>query len=149
MSEDAQIAYASIVELFLLIDDGDRRLLAEFGLTVPRYFALQHIDKHPGLSPVQLSGLMLCDKSNITRLLKGLEKDGLVKRVPHEDDGRSFRLFLSDRGQKLSAAAAKTHQDFNEKRFGFLNKIPWPVLETLQLLRARLAEQLQTAQLPD
>lgn len=41
---------------------------------------------------------MFCDKSNITRLVRALEDEGIVCRRPHESDGRALRLYLTDQG---------------------------------------------------
>jgi DNA-binding MarR family transcriptional regulator len=59
---------------------------------------------------------MFCDKSNITRLIKGLESDGLVVRRPHETDGRSLRLHLTPEGEKLSEKVRQAHNNYNAER---------------------------------
>ena len=100
--------YDLIKESFLLLDFGDRLFLGKFALTVPRYYALTHIAKEPGLSPSLLSRYMFCDKSNITRLVQGLQADGLIERRPHENDGRAQRLFLTADGAKLHACLLYT-----------------------------------------
>lgn len=112
--------YDLIKESFLLLDFGDRLFLERFNLTVPRYYALMHISNEPGLSPSNLSQCMFCDKSNITRLIQGLENDGLVERRPHEHDGRSHRLFLTQVGESLQREASEAHQHFVSERLRIL-----------------------------
>ena len=108
--------YDLIKESFLLLDFGDRLLLERFSLTVPRYYALTHIANEPGLLPSLLSRRMFCDKSNITRLIQGLATDGLIDRRPHETDGRSQRLYLTDAGTELHRKAAAAHQQYVKVR---------------------------------
>ena len=108
--------YDLIKESFLLLDFGDRLFLEKFALTVPRYYALTHVAKEPGLSPSLLSRYMFCDKSNITRLIQGLANDGLIDRRPHETDGRSQRLYLTDAGTELHRKAAAAHQQYVKVR---------------------------------
>jgi DNA-binding MarR family transcriptional regulator len=112
-----QKLYGLINEIYLILDDGDRRLLNEFNLSSTRFYTLVHIGERPGISSSQLSQLLICDKSNATRIIKGLEAEGLVVRRPHESDGRSLRLFLSEAGQKLRDEAIKAHQHNNRMRF--------------------------------
>ena len=114
---DRQEIYNLLNEIYLILDDGDRRLFSQFDLTPPRYYALVHIGNQPGISLSKLSNLMLCDKSNATRIIKGLEGEGLVYRLPHETDGRTIRLFLSKKGQEVRQKAASAHTSYNEKRF--------------------------------
>jgi DNA-binding MarR family transcriptional regulator len=113
---DAQALYSLLKEIFLILDDGDRQLLGQFELTPSRYYALIHLGNKPGLSLSELSDLMLCDKSNATRIVRGLENDGLAIRRPHETDRRAIRLFLSDDGKALRRRALTAHERYNEGR---------------------------------
>jgi DNA-binding MarR family transcriptional regulator len=101
-----------------LLDDGDQQLFGRYGLTGSRYYVLFHLGEVPGLSVSQLSTLMFCDKSNITRLVRAMEGEGLVSRHPHETDGRALRLYLTDQGDTLRACALRAHRQLNDARFG-------------------------------
>ena len=114
---DTTRIYNLLKEVFFLIDDGDRQLFGEYNLSVPRFYILWHLGSEPGTSSRRLSELMICDKSNITRLTKGLEADGLVIRQRHESDGRTLRLYLTEEGKSIRERALKAHNDYNEKRF--------------------------------
>lgn len=141
---EAAVTYDLIKEVFLLLDDGDRRLLGQFDLTVPRFYALMHLGNEPGLSPNQLSDLMFCDKSNVTRLIKGMEAEGLVVRKPHESDGRSVRLFLTDKGSSIGEQALDAHESYNIQRFGrgVLNQTDY-LQDLLNNLKQNLEKQLE------
>lgn len=143
---DAASTYELLKEIFLLLDDGDRRLLNEFNLTVPRFYALFHLGNEPGMSPNRLSELMFCDKSNITRLIKSMEAEDLVKRRRHESDGRSVRLFLTPQGGEIREQALEAHQTYNEQRFngGVLHETA-TLHESLHKLRLSLATELAEA----
>ena len=135
--------YNTLNEIFLLLDDGDRRFFGSYELSPPRYYALFHLYEQPGISFSELSNRMFCDKSNITRIIKGLESDGLVIRRPHETDGRQLRLFLSEEGQTLCKEAMIAHRVYTQKRFGDLedNKKN-NLLDGLQELKNSLRSQL-------
>lgn len=119
MAESVRL-YDLIKESFLLLDFGDRLLLERFGLTVSRYYVLAHVAHEPGLSPSSLSRYMFCDKSNITRLVHGLQSDGLIERRPHEQDGRAHRLFLTASGVALHTQASRAHRHYIEARLQVL-----------------------------
>jgi DNA-binding MarR family transcriptional regulator len=114
---DPQTIYSLINEIYLILDDGDRRLLNDFNLSSTRFYALVHIGERPGISLSDLSQRLICDKSNATRIIKGLEADGLVYRQPHETDGRTLRLFLTDKGLELRNKTISAHQRYNNLRF--------------------------------
>jgi DNA-binding MarR family transcriptional regulator len=114
---DATLIYNLLKEIFFLIDDGDRHLFNQYNLSVPRFYILWHLGNEPGISSRRLSELMICDKSNITRLSKGLEADGLVARQPHESDGRALRLYLTEEGETVREQALAAHLAYNAQRF--------------------------------
>ncbi len=120
---DKELLYNLIKETFILLDDGDRRFFRKFDLTVSRYYALYHIGETPGISFSQLSERMVCDKSNVTRIIKGLEASGFVARQPHETDGRTLRLYLTDEGTAVYHQVALAHQAYNESRLNCINEI--------------------------
>lgn len=122
MSERERI-YNLLKETFLLLDDGDRRFFNQFGLTVSRFYALFHLREQPGMSVKDLSLRMLCDKSNATRIIKGLEELGFVARQPHETDGRAWRIYLTESGDAICQEVAAAHKEFNNSRLDFLNQI--------------------------
>lgn len=113
---DASHIYNLLKEVFFLIDDGDRQLFGQYNLSVPRFYILWHLGNEPGISSRHLSELMICDKSNITRLSKGLEADGLVVRQPHESDGRALRLYLTEAGETVREQALAAHLAYNDQR---------------------------------
>ena len=56
---DPQAIYALLNEIYLILDDGDRRLLSRFQLSPARFYALIHLGNRPGMSLSELSDLML------------------------------------------------------------------------------------------
>ncbi len=137
---DKELLYNLIKETFLLLDDGDRQFFRRFDLTVSRYYALHHIGAIPGISFSQLSDRMVCDKSNVTRIIKGLEEAGYVTRQPHETDGRALRLYLTDQGTAMYHQVALAHKRYNQARLDCLHDIEH---ETLVEGLTRLNEHMR------
>ncbi len=93
--------YQTLKAIFLHIDNHEKALLGKFDLTVARFYTLMHIYNHPGINYMDLTDLMLCTKSNTTRVVRGLQLDGFVERRDHPNDGRSYQLYLTLRGEAL------------------------------------------------
>lgn len=147
MSE-REALYNLLKTTFILLDDGDRRLFGQFDLSPTRYYALLHISEKPGLSSSELSDRLLCDKSNVTRIVKGLENTGHIVRRPHETDGRTLRLHLTEKGKTVCEQISTAHQSYNEQRLSCINEISQgSLLENLSILNDSLQETLsQTIQ---
>jgi DNA-binding MarR family transcriptional regulator len=143
----AEQLYNLLKETFLLLDDGDRQFFTRFNLTAPRYYALFHLGQEPGISASQLSDRMLCDKSNASRIVQGLEADGYIERKPHETDGRTLRLFLTEAGTAVYQQVLSAHQAYNEARFGSLSqKEQEDLLSILTRLKRSLPEESNVPQ---
>jgi DNA-binding MarR family transcriptional regulator len=106
----AEVLYGTLVKLFLVVDNSDRCVLARHGLTLPRFHVLQHLHNEPDISFARLSALMLTDRANVSRIVRGMEADGLVSRRLNEQDRRSYLLQLTGRGADLYAQASATHR---------------------------------------
>jgi DNA-binding MarR family transcriptional regulator len=132
--------YNTLKETFLLLDDGDRHLLNEYNLSPSRFFAMVHISEKPGLSSSELSDRLLCDKSNVTRIVRGLEQQGFIERQAHETDGRTLRLYLTTKGLETCTHIQVELKHYNETR---LNNLSNPVQENLLTTLATLNKALQ------
>ena len=138
MEEQEQL-YNLLKQVFLLLDFGDRQLLARYDLTVPRYYTLYHLAETPGLTLSQLSERLFCDKSNITRIFRGLEEKRLVCRRSHESDGRSLRCYLTEEGTAVLPQVMQAHQKYNQNRLCCLNdRQQNNLLESLTILTQKL-----------
>jgi len=93
--------YQTLKSIFLHIDNREKALLGKFDLSVARFYTLMHIHNHPGINYIDLSDLMLCTKSNTTRVVSSMQADGYIERRDHPDDGRSYQLYLTDKGEGL------------------------------------------------
>lgn len=66
--------------------------------TPEQWFVLNKLRWQDGQSPVELSETLFADRPNITRILQGLERRGLVRRTPDPRDGRRQSVFLTPEG---------------------------------------------------
>lgn len=102
--------YQMIHDIYVLLDDGDRRVLQPFGLTMPQYRVLQCLGEEHGQRLTTLSERLLRAKSTITRIIDQLERDGLVIRMSDDDDRRAQRVVLTPEGAEVLSKAHDAHQ---------------------------------------
>ena len=149
----AEILYDTLINLFLVVNDSDRHVLARHGLTLPRFHVLQHLHREPDISFARLSTLMLTDRANVSRIVRGMEADGLVSRRLNESDRRSYLLQLTEKGADLYAQASAAHREDIALRFrdagdGAGRRPSSDLLTQLGVLRTQLEEHLEMLRQP-
>src|SRR5947207_11456422 len=90
-----------------------RRLSAHFdqhGLTPAQFNVLVQLQQTPGISQQGLTDRLFVTKGNIVGILNRMEQCGLVKRQPHPQDGRTYMLYLTERGAELAARLVPEHE---------------------------------------
>jgi MarR family transcriptional regulator, organic hydroperoxide resistance regulator len=86
----------------------------EQGVTVTMGFALLNISREKGTPATKIAPLLGMEPRSLTRLLKKLEEDGLISRMPDPEDKRSVRIFLTALGAEKRAIAQLQVIKFNE-----------------------------------
>ncbi|MDT8998314.1 MarR family transcriptional regulator [Paucibacter sp. APW11] len=88
-----------------------KRLSQDFATTLPRFDLLAQLERHPeGLAMRELSQRLMVTGGNITGITDQLESEGLVLRVPHPSDRRSFSVKLTPAGRRQFKKMAATHE---------------------------------------
>lgn len=74
------------------------------GLIAPHFGVLNHLTRvSDGRTPMEMARAFQVPKTTMTHTLKGLEQHGLVETRPNPDDGRSKRVWLTDKGRMVRA----------------------------------------------
>lgn len=101
-----------------LIDVLDSDMESETGLPVRWYDVLVHAEDAPdGMRMNELAERILYSKSGFTRVVDGMEKAGLVRRVRPADDRRSILVLLTDEGRETMERARVRHRRWIEQNF--------------------------------
>ena len=116
-----QDVYQMLKKTFLLLDDCDRHFFTNYGLSSRQFWALQHLDEHQGRSMVDLSRVLLTDKSNITAIVDRLERSSLARRTPASHDRRVFLITLTPEGARLRDVVCKAHEARISELIGVVN----------------------------
>ncbi|HVW68295.1 MAG TPA: MarR family winged helix-turn-helix transcriptional regulator [Steroidobacteraceae bacterium] len=72
-----------------------------FGLTIPQWRLIAVLGESGPLTQRAIGTRTVMDKVTVSRATQGLVKRRLVQRAPHDADGRSHRLVLSQAGARL------------------------------------------------
>lgn len=98
----------------------ERDLKDAGGLPLDWYDALLELDRAPEgrLSPGDLEANMLIAQYSLSRLLDRLERDGLVRRLPHPEDGRRQVVEITAKGRKRRAATWPLYAEAVERHAG-------------------------------
>ncbi|MFI6497913.1 MarR family winged helix-turn-helix transcriptional regulator [Nonomuraea typhae] len=97
-----------------------RALQREFRLhghqvTAEQWALLNRVWEQGGLSQVQLAELTFKDKTNVTRMIEVLERDGLIHRQQDEHDRRTYRIYATTEGAELRDQLVPLAEDLLER----------------------------------
>lgn len=87
---------------------------AKYGLSDGRFFILMmlrriHLDGAPPATPADLAEKAAVSRATITGLLDGLEKEGLIARLPRQDDRRMIDIRITEQGLTLLESTMPEH----------------------------------------
>ena len=98
---------------FLMTEEIARRFSASgYPLSAQDFGILFRLMKQGPMTQVEITQLLMRDKTTITRRIDGLVKKGLVERNPCPDDRRCFRVGLTDAGHQALAVMIPLVRDF-------------------------------------
>ena len=117
------------------------RLRRDFSTTLPRFDLMAQLERHPeGLTMRALSQRLMVTGGNVTGITDQLEAEGLVQRVPHPSDRRSFSVKLTPAGRRQFKRMAATHEAWVvELLAGWTPAQKTQVYELLAVLKKHLA----------
>lgn len=101
--------------------------------------ALFLIDNHPGIRPSVIAQVIMKDRSEVGRMLDGLEAAGLIARRTSTVDSRAWALFLTAEGERVAAEVrrrvrasraffADVPEEDYDRVIGLLRRIYWRVV---------------------
>jgi len=109
--------YRMLHNVYVLLDDNDRRTLRCFDLSLIQYQVLSMLHPFQGERLTTLSNRLLCAKSTITRVVDALEHANLVQRSTDSEDRRAQRVVLTAAGATLINKGRDAHDDVIQTRF--------------------------------
>lgn len=77
------------------------QFLEPTGLTITQFGLLAQLKRQDGITIGALAEKMIMDPTTLTRNLRPIEREGLVKLVPDPEDRRARQLHLTARGRAV------------------------------------------------
>lgn len=115
--------YHQFQKIYVLLDDGDRRVLRQADLTPSQYNLLRILkDKASvGHTITDIADSLLCTRGNATRMVRRLQAMGLVETSDDAADQRKLRVHLSPLGEQQLKTAVSAHNASLLRRFESLS----------------------------
>jgi len=95
--------------------------LAQFGVNVAVWRILAVLWEHGELSHRELSGLTSIEVSTLSRISKSVQQEGLIRRTRTQEDQRTVRVTLTERGRTLTQAIIPSALDMEAEIVGKLS----------------------------
>lgn len=145
MPDDTPATYFKVFNEIAIIEQLSRTLLEARlpdGLIAPHFTVLNHLIRlGDGRALIDMARAFQVPKTSMTHTIKGLQAHGLVEVRPNPDDGRSKRVWLTDKGRNLrDQAIADLSPDFERLATGFDVQRLQDMLPVLRDLRIFLDE---------
>ena len=98
------VAVTSIMRVHQILIARLNEVLEPFGLTFPRYEALMllFLSRRGSLPLGKIGERLQVHRTSVTNTVDGLEKLGLVRRVPHESDRRAVLAEIAPAGREIA-----------------------------------------------
>lgn len=109
------------------------------GATPSQYSALSLLGRHGPLRLGELARREQISKSSVTRLVAGLERGGLVRRIEDDTDARSASVELSTTGRELLSEMMRGSNDYLRDRLAALDEHDRATLADAVEILTRLA----------
>ncbi|AWI04211.1 MarR family winged helix-turn-helix transcriptional regulator [Clostridium drakei] len=88
--------------------------LVELDVTPVQYGILKCLWTEDCQTPKQIGEILSLDSSTITGILDRMESKELVKRVANQDDRRTLKIMLTERGSELQVPVEKIIEEVNK-----------------------------------
>ena len=112
-------------------------LLAEHGLHVGQEMVLAELWQDDGLRVGELAARLGVEPPTVTKMLRRLERCGLVERRQDPSDARSLRVYLTDEGRALEEPVLRCWEKVEEITLAGLNEAERRSFRNL-LIRVRM-----------
>jgi len=91
------------------------------GFTTSLGFVLLNLHVEIGTPATKIAPLMGMEARSLSRMLKSMEQQGLIRKEKDENDKRSVLIYLTDKGKEKREISRVKVRTFNEELYGLLS----------------------------
>lgn len=112
--------------------------------TFIRFHVMSTLFKNGGeMTPSEIAESVFREKNSITAVIKNLEAEGVVRRVPSTNDRRSVKVVITEKGWQTANRLSPIAQDISREVLACLDKDQIEVLiEIMRTIREDLLPRL-------
>ncbi len=88
--------------------------MSKYGLKGMHHTYILNICNNPGVTQEQLAEIIFVNKSNVTRQIANLEKEGYVTRSPDPKDGRKLLVHPTEKARDVYPKVVEILKEWNE-----------------------------------
>jgi len=116
--------------------------LGKYGSNPPRFAVMNALIVHGGtMRPSEISKCIFRAKHTVTSMLKALENIGYVKRIANENDRRSVKIVVTEKGWKSTDMMMPIAQEISQQILSCLDE---EQIETLMITLRQIRRHLLT-----
>lgn len=104
-----------------LFAQGLHERIKPLGLAPAQFMTLLELWSDDGLTQRELVSRLDVEQATMANTLIRMERDGLIKRKPHPQDGRSQQVWLTQKARKLKSPAIEAAMAQNQAALAELN----------------------------
>ncbi len=91
---------------------------AKHGFTTSIGFVLLNLQYGKGTPATKIAPLMGMESRSLSRMLKNMEEQGLIRKEQDQNDKRSILIYLTEKGREKREISRLTVRGFNEELRG-------------------------------
>lgn len=98
------------------------RLLTDYGLNQQQFVVLKEIQEKGPINQKELCSFLLFEKSNVSKIVKKLETDGLIRTASAPGDSRVTLLSITKKGNAVVQQCMERLNRWNAEWLGALSE---------------------------
>ena len=114
-------------------------------ITTSLGFVLLNLHMGEGTPATKIAPLMGMEARSLSRMLKSMEEQGLIRKEKDENDKRSVLIYLTEKGRDKREIARQTVRAFNEELLELMSKEELDVFfRAMNKINARIETRLES-----
>ncbi|MCB0497173.1 MAG: MarR family transcriptional regulator [Cyclobacteriaceae bacterium] len=117
----------------------------KYDITTSLGFVLLNLHMGEGTPATKIAPLMGMEARSLSRMLKSMEEQGLIRKEKDENDKRSVLIYLTEKGRDKREIARQTVRAFNEELLELMSKDELEVFfRAMNKINARIETRLES-----
>ncbi len=126
----------ALARSYKAIHNDSDQMLKDYGLTKGQFAVMEALYSKGGLTVSELIDKVLTTSGNMTVLISNLEKSGCIVRTRNEEDKRSYKISLTEKGKSVMEEIFPKHMEaIGDKLSVLTNEEKMEVIKILKKIK--------------